>query len=79
MFEKTCLNCGKTFITKYQDQKFCSTDCMYIDRRFDNIYVCLNCGKEYHPTHSTQKYCSLSCSYLYAKKDYIKKRIKVVD
>ena len=71
-FEKTCMQCGKLFLTKTYHQTFCSNACRAADRRargVDDIKkICPVCGKEYVVSkYSKGLTCSKACGRSYIK------------
>ena len=66
-FERTCEQCGKTFVAGIPNAKFCHPNCrakFYCrqaaeSRRRD--CTCANCGKVFSTTRTDVKYCSDNC------------------
>lgn len=65
-----CIECGKSFIPKTYNQKYCSQLCngrakhkRYRTRQ--PICICKTCGKEFHKRFNAKGfYCSRECSFL---------------
>ncbi len=62
--ERTCEQCGKTFINRHS-QRYCSKACLGISQRGIRRppRKCEWCGNEFIPVRTTQKCCSLRCAY----------------
>lgn len=71
MYDYICLQCNKNFQNRKLNKKFCSKDCMMLNRhetklkesawKFE-IRICVECNKNYTPSYEPQKYCSRKCS-----------------
>jgi len=68
MLKKKCETCGKTFLAKRSNQRFCSDECRksYYAEHFYAypvvVKTCLMCGNSFRTTHAKkQKYCSPEC------------------
>lgn len=67
--EAQCENCGKTFRTPYQRQRFCCRECadqswhaqLIEFRKHREPRTCVHCGKPFLPSGVKQKYCSRAC------------------
>jgi len=62
--KKICLYCGKEFIQRTGQQKFCSVNCR--ERYHQPTYnleeiICPVCGKSFMPKVTWQVYCSPNC------------------
>ena len=64
---KICPACGKEFVTKANNQKYCDKQCYMMaaaerkKKRYQNK-TCQVCGKEFATIANNQKYCSVGCS-----------------
>ena len=72
---KTCIICGKEFVTKRADKIVCSPECSTKRRRDTSRFwrenhkkpkelkkpTCHICGKAFVPAYQCQKYCSEKC------------------
>mgnify|MGYP003314736900 CR=1 FL=1 len=74
---RTCVECGKTFLTHVPSKKTCSDECANMRRRRYAIErnaerrqatrerlgtrICLTCGKEFAPSNSNKVCCSSEC------------------
>lgn len=76
-YNKVCLNCGKTFISKRADGKFCSEECYakYRDaNKFRYIFptsgmrICEECGKEYYYDINNHTYTKDNNKHINASK-----------
>lgn len=64
-YSKTCLECGREFVTTIQTQKFCSKRCrlVYPKSKGAVIRVCEVCGKEFKTARNRKsRYCSGKCA-----------------
>lgn len=68
-YQKTCIVCGKVFVTDNNDRKCCSEQCGLKTGRIANknrkkYYHCQNCGELFwKPDGFRKKYCSEECEY----------------
>lgn len=71
--QKTCLFCGKEFITfTCRDKKFCCRECAVQAKKKTSarIIVCLHCGKTFNIKNGhTQKFCCRECYSVYTQKN----------
>ena len=61
--EINCSFCGKKFVTKIYNRKYCSADCRNkagYQPTPTEVY-CVICGKDFIATRETQKYCGDYC------------------
>lgn len=59
--KRTCLHCGKEFIPKTKNQKFCCADCSHKHDSYV-VRVCAHCGKEFEAiSRSRRSWCSTTC------------------
>lgn len=72
-----CKQCGKEFIPRHGNQKYCSVECRskaknVLDHQYYNnkkqekileIIECEYCHTPFTPGHGNQKYCSVNCQY----------------
>lgn len=59
---KTCVVCGKEFIPKSNNQRFCSQQCIGIkSAKKTHIVKCEVCGKKFEATVRGVKFCSSEC------------------
>lgn len=58
-----CVHCGKEFVKKTPQHKFCSNRCGYLSRYRNPLppQKCIVCGEEYFPRVTYQKYCGRRC------------------
>lgn len=69
MIEKTCLNCGKKWVTKFSGAKYCCQKCgsqhrwKISHKVTDNLRPCRNCGKLFSvtPIQNQKWLCSDEC------------------
>lgn len=75
--ERTCIECGKTFLTHIASKKTCSDECANMRRRMYAIKrnaerreatrerigtrICAICGKEFSPNQPAKVCCSPEC------------------
>ncbi|MHB1154884.1 MAG: HNH endonuclease [Eubacteriales bacterium] len=62
-YDKTCISCGKLFITQDKNRKCCSSDCGLIQGRNEKkFYICQHCGEPFwRPNAFRMKFCSKDC------------------
>ena len=62
MYEKICISCGAEYVTKNNNQRWCSQSC-YQAHRKDRIIPkpCLVCGTVFKTESRAQKYCTRAC------------------
>jgi len=60
---KTCLQCGRTFISRSKAQKFCSLECYWASKRILIEKTCPQCGRAFQvkPSRRDRKFCSREC------------------
>ncbi len=66
---RKCAMCGKSFIAKVNNQKYCSEPCRRQadgknsgDESWRKGRYCVVCGKFFYPKSSRQKTCGFTCS-----------------
>lgn len=70
-----CEQCGKEFVKKHKNHKYCSSKCKEIYRRnfIKNVeHKCSNCGKKYNSSHKKRyenNFCSLDCELEFKKRE----------
>lgn len=60
-----CAHCGKPFLTRQIDRKYCSHRCFSLARTVHAECPCANCGKPFKPEltkFGLSKYCSRDCA-----------------
>lgn len=67
MYTKICEKCNLSFITYYNDRKFCSKECFNSNNRID--IICKQCNNIFNlkKSMSARKFCSNICYKEYAK------------
>lgn len=67
-YKKTCIQCGKEFMTKREAQKYCSSDCSHAARKTGRTQVtkiCPHCGASFSTINKQQIFCSVRCNSQY--------------
>lgn len=83
--EKLCKNCGKAFISRSKNKKFCCKECKEEYRKKHPCkmkVICPVCGKEFETSICRPyKCCSLSCAqkYRWQNKEYADKILKALE
>lgn len=62
LYKRICKQCGKEFLSKNINAKFCNKECYTDNRRVINKFICLKCGKEFIGESKNRKFCSFECS-----------------
>lgn len=63
-YTNTCDQCGKTFETPYQEQKYCNRRCWQASRpRQIHARTCPTCGKDFTTTDRRQVNCQPACKH----------------
>lgn len=61
----TCMNCGKSFVKKHGNQRYCSEKCKMEKNKKPHkeksLQICKYCGKAYLANRATHIYCSEKC------------------
>lgn len=57
-YDYVCKNCGKKFVDRQRNKKYCSQECYHKEKKF--IITCLLCGEEFNAKVPNAKYC-LKC------------------
>lgn len=69
MSAKSCKHCGKQFLSKRKEQKYCSVECCRVASRTRVVATCARkaCGKQFETVPNKIKrgraFCSRECSY----------------
>lgn len=68
--ETACVICGKIFLRKGNNQKYCSDECVKKanSKKVMHTKICKECGKEFETDHDKTLYCSSKCSNKYRRK-----------
>lgn len=84
VFEKVCLQCGKSFVSEKRKALYCSKECFTEYSKKQIVSTCKHCGKEFKVRSSIYNngkrlFCNKICFYEHQKtnkyiqcKDYIK-------
>lgn len=84
IYTYVCINCGKTYETKYKndsDHKFCSTSCSskFSHKSSVRTRKCEFCGEDYEAKNKTQRFCSMKCQSLWQSKFLVGKSANTYD
>jgi hypothetical protein len=56
-----CVGCGRDYVVRWDQQRYCSRGCLSRSRRLPHI-GCATCGRRFKPVLSRSKYCSRACT-----------------
>ena len=70
-----CEGCGKEYVKKRKDQRFCKAECRekFISKKDYPVKKCIYCNEEFKPNTARQIYCSHDC-YLDSRKSVPKNK-----
>lgn len=81
IIKAVCERCGKIYISKSNNQKYCSNACKTISvnkLKKSNKIICAGCDTEFVPTYTNQKFCCPECRNENWKRKQIEKTKETV-